>query len=115
MTYLKNVTTLKFDPEKCTGCTLCTQVCPHGVFAMKDKRAEVLDRDLCMECGACAKNCAAGAISVRAGVGCAAAIIWSNLRGSSEISCGEDCGPGNSAGDSDNKNSSCSSGGGCCG
>jgi hypothetical protein len=40
-----------------------------------------------MECGACARNCASGAIAVKAGVGCAAAIIGGMLRGT-EASCG---------------------------
>jgi hypothetical protein len=42
-----------------------------------------------MECGACAMNCAPGAITVRAGVGCAAAVITGALRGT-EPTC--DCG-----------------------
>ncbi|MFQ6038100.1 MAG: 4Fe-4S binding protein, partial [Candidatus Aminicenantales bacterium] len=33
-----------------------------------------------MECGACARNCPSGAISVRAGVGCAYALLMSELR-----------------------------------
>lgn len=87
--YLKDVTTLKLDQDKCTGCTLCTLVCPHGVFAMQDGKAQLTDRDRCMECGACARNCAFEAISVSAGVGCASAIIYGWLTGK-EASC--DCG-----------------------
>ncbi len=87
--YLPGVTTLKLDPERCTGCRLCTEVCPHAVFRLEDKRATVADRDACMECGACAMNCEAGAISVQSGVGCAAAIITGLLRGT-EPTC--DCG-----------------------
>jgi ferredoxin len=34
-----------------------------------------VDRDACMECGACARNCPVAALRVRAGVGCAAAVI----------------------------------------
>ncbi len=34
-----------------------------------------------MECGACMKNCASGAVRVTAGVGCAAAVIGGMLRG----------------------------------
>ena len=85
--YLADVTTLRFDPEKCTGCRRCVEVCPRGVFVMKDKRAAITDKDLCMECGACAKNCDSGAISVNAGVGCASAIITGLLTGK-EPSCG---------------------------
>jgi NAD-dependent dihydropyrimidine dehydrogenase PreA subunit len=91
MKYLKDVTTLKLDQDKCTGCTLCTLVCPHGVFVMQDGKAQLTDRDRCMECGACARNCAFEAISVAAGVGCASAIIYGWLTGK-EASC--DCGGG---------------------
>jgi ferredoxin len=53
---------------------------------MVDKRARIDDRDACMECGACAKNCAEGALTVGAGVGCAAAIIYGAIKGT-EPSC----------------------------
>jgi NAD-dependent dihydropyrimidine dehydrogenase PreA subunit len=88
--YLEDVITLRFDVDKCTGCQLCTQVCPHGVFAMDGNRAKVVDRGACMECGACALNCAFGAIEVQSGVGCAAAIIASYFRRGGEVSCGPD-------------------------
>jgi len=94
MKYLANVTTLQFFPDKCTGCGRCIEVCPQGVFAMRDKRASLTDRDRCMECGACAKNCEFNAITVNTGVGCAAAIINSLIYGGAP-SC--DCsGTGNS-------------------
>jgi len=86
--YLEDAVTLAFDADKCTGCRVCTIVCPHGVFAMgADKRAYLADRGVCMECGACALNCAWGAISVKPGVGCAEAIIHSWIHGG-EPSCG---------------------------
>ena len=56
-------------------------VCPHDVFLIKDRKAFIGKKDLCMECGACEKNCSEGAISVRSGVGCAAGIINGILRG----------------------------------
>jgi len=87
--YLKNVTTLTFDADKCIGCGRCVEVCPHGVFDLSDNRALIADRDSCMECGACAMNCAAGAIDVNAGTGCAAAIILSWFSGKEpSCSCG---------------------------
>lgn len=94
MIYLKNVSTLKFDSTKCTGCGRCTEVCPHGIFTMHDKKAVQGNKDKCMECGACAKNCAFGAIEVQSGVGCANALIRGILTGS-EPSC--DCGGKSSA------------------
>ena len=81
--YIKNVSTLKLDSEKCIGCGMCTQVCPHQLLAMESGKAAVLDRDMCMECGACAKNCPAEAIAVECGVGCAIAILNGLLRKSS--------------------------------
>ncbi len=94
MKYLANVATLQLFPDKCTGCGRCVEVCPHGVFELRDKRAVMTDRDRCMECGACAKNCEFNAITVSTGVGCAAAIINSLIYGGAP-SC--DCsGPGSS-------------------
>jgi NAD-dependent dihydropyrimidine dehydrogenase PreA subunit len=86
--YLKNVTTLILDVEKCTGCGRCTQVCPHAVFKLQDGKAQIVDGDACMECGACAKNCEPEAITVTSGVGCAAAIIKGAIMGT-EANC--DC------------------------
>ena len=39
MTYLKDVVTLKLDEEKCTGCGMCLEVCPHAVFGMNARHA----------------------------------------------------------------------------
>lgn len=73
--YLRNVSTLHMNDEKCTGCGMCLEVCPRAVFARNNGRATIANRDACIECGACQRNCAFGALSVRAGVGCAQAII----------------------------------------
>ena len=94
--YLKNVATLSYNAEKCTGCGKCMEVCPHGVFDVDERKAQIVEKDFCMECGACALNCPAKAIEVNAGAGCAAAIIMSWFTGK-EPTCG--------CGDSD---------GGCC-
>jgi NAD-dependent dihydropyrimidine dehydrogenase PreA subunit len=73
--YLDDVTTIALDPESCTGCGMCAEVCPHAVFRLVDDRAVLADRDACIECGACMTNCEAGAITVDVGVGCARAIL----------------------------------------
>jgi NAD-dependent dihydropyrimidine dehydrogenase PreA subunit len=75
MIYLKNVTTLRLQEDRCVGCGMCLAVCPHEVFALNNGKAKIRDRDACMECGACARNCPTEAIRVQAGVGCAAAVI----------------------------------------
>lgn len=84
--YLKNVVTLELNVEKCIGCGMCLYVCPHAVFRMNEKHVRIENRDACMECGACAKNCPADAIKVKAGVGCAAAVINATL-GRKDSSC----------------------------
>jgi NAD-dependent dihydropyrimidine dehydrogenase PreA subunit len=67
--YLEDVSTLKLTEERCIGCGLCTQVCPHSVFELKHGRAKIIDLDACMECGACVNNCPTNAIAVNPGVG----------------------------------------------
>lgn len=73
--YLKDVVTLQLDQEKCVGCGMCLIVCPHAVLGMNNGHARIENRDACMECGACSRNCPTEALTVRAGVGCAAAVI----------------------------------------
>ncbi len=90
MTYIKNTSTLEYEKERCTGCGMCLNVCPHGVFLLAAGKAEIVDKDLCMECGACMMNCPVEALSVEKGVGCAYAVIISKLKGRKEITC--DCG-----------------------
>ena len=111
--YIESVVTLSFDAEKCSGCRVCTVVCPHGVFAMgDDKRAYIADRGACMECGACALNCAWDAISVTPGVGCAEAIIHSWIHGG-EPTCG--CTVPAVSGSGSAMNAADSAASGCCG
>ena len=88
MKYLLNSATIEIFPEKCTGCGMCVEVCPHEVFTLNNKKAVIQDRDSCMECGACVSNCAFNAVSVNKGVGCAFALI-NSMRTGGEPSC--DC------------------------
>ena len=87
LAYLKNGESLVFKSDLCTGCRECVEVCPHAVFVAVNGTVAIRDRGACMQCGACARNCAAGAISVKAGVGCAAAVINGLIRGT-EPTCG---------------------------
>ena len=67
--YLKNVSTLVVDSDKCVGCGRCIEVCPHKVFKLNKGKVELINKDACMDCGACAKNCPFNAIEVKSGVG----------------------------------------------
>ena len=40
--YLKNVATLKLAQDKCNGCGMCVDVCPHGVFIIENKIAKII-------------------------------------------------------------------------
>lgn len=106
--YLANGSTLRLDEERCIGCGLCLEVCPHGVFSLNPAagvsavaaaeapgagKAAIVAREACMECGACARNCPTGALSVRPGVGCAVAVLNGLRRGGSpDCGCGEESG-----------------------
>jgi len=93
MRYLEGAVTLVYNEARCNGCGMCLNVCPHAVFKLENKRAVLADRGACMECGACAKNCAEEAIRVRAGVGCAAAVL-AGLTAGTKPTCG--CSPSSS-------------------
>ena len=86
--------TLEYNPDLCINCGMCSTVCPHGVFrageakAKTKAKAKLVDSLACMECGACQLNCPVNAIKVNSGVGCAFAMMWSAITGSSEVSCG---------------------------
>ncbi|MBW1887300.1 MAG: 4Fe-4S binding protein [Deltaproteobacteria bacterium] len=86
-TYLKDVVTLELDEDRCSGCGMCLLVCPHAVLGMNNRHVQIENRDACMECGACAMNCPTDALSVEAGVGCAAAVINSALGRESACCC----------------------------
>jgi ferredoxin len=98
-----SATTLRYNPDRCINCGRCSQVCPHGVFAGGERKAELVCPAACMECGACAGNCPVRAIEVESGVGCAWAMISAALRGKDMDSCACNCG---------GETGSCCSGGG---
>lgn len=74
-TYIAEVAEIHLDTDLCIGCSLCTTVCPHGLFEVQEHKAVIKNKNDCMECGACALNCPVDAITVTPGVGCAALII----------------------------------------
>ena len=55
---------VKVDLSKCNGDEVCVQICPTGVFEMKDGKAVVVDNDACVVCRACEVQCAEQAIEI---------------------------------------------------
>ena len=92
MLYPLNGHTLELNQDLCNGCGRCTEVCPHAVFSLTERKAAVVRREHCMECGACRMNCSMGAIRVDSGVGCVTAVIngWRKKSdcGGATCSCG---------------------------
>ena len=87
--YFADVSTLNYDESKCRNCGRCVEVCPHGVFTIENKKARIVDKNACIECGACQMNCQFDAIKVNAGVGCAAALL--NAKPGESGSCDGNC------------------------
>ena len=53
----------RVDPEKCTGCGACVEVCPVEAIKLVNDVA-VVDENECTECGLCADECPEDAISL---------------------------------------------------
>lgn len=60
---MKNNTIMKVSPTICSGCGLCTSVCPKSCISMHpDKEgflSPVVNEDICVDCGLCLKSCPA--------------------------------------------------------
>lgn len=82
---------IAIDSNKCTGCAVCTWVCPHGVINMNTKIAVLAHEERCIECGACQLNCADDAITVTKGTGCLVAVMKEDILGIKPKGC-ECCG-----------------------
>ena len=56
------------DPQKCTGCGTCADICNSGLFTFdrkKDATPQVTFPDECWHCDSCVLDCPAGAIRLR--------------------------------------------------
>jgi NAD-dependent dihydropyrimidine dehydrogenase PreA subunit len=53
---------VKVDKEKCTGCSVCVEVCPVNAIKIKKDKAAISDE--CVECGACVNQCPNEAITI---------------------------------------------------
>ena len=43
--------------KKCTGCHMCTRVCPTDAISGKPKEKHAIDQQLCISCGSCFDVC----------------------------------------------------------
>jgi NADH:ubiquinone oxidoreductase subunit F (NADH-binding) len=56
--------TYGIDSEKCTGCGVCKDACPHEAIMGEKKQAHTIDLQLCQKCGICNSDCKFDAIQV---------------------------------------------------
>ena len=54
---------IRIDPEKCTGCGSCVDICPADAIELINEKA-VVHEDDCELCGSCEATCEQGAITI---------------------------------------------------
>lgn len=62
----KQLGTHKIDPETCTACAVCVEVCPEGSISegeVDGKTVYIIDPETCTDCGVCVEECPEGSIS----------------------------------------------------
>jgi MinD superfamily P-loop ATPase len=58
---IKTIVFPKVNPELCTGCGTCIDICPKNAIVMQDDKAFILE-NLCKNCKKCVRVCPSGAI-----------------------------------------------------
>lgn len=50
---------IQIDEQKCSGCALCYEVCPKGVYEIDSSshKARIIRGEDCVNCGACVRQC----------------------------------------------------------
>jgi NAD-dependent dihydropyrimidine dehydrogenase PreA subunit len=52
------------DPTRCTGCGACVKNCPAGAVQLVNGRVVFVASDLCSYCGVCEDVCPEGAVAL---------------------------------------------------
>ena len=60
---MKNKHIVNVDSSLCIRCGLCKKVCPHGLYIITDKSAEITAQN-CNKCGHCVAVCPKNAVSM---------------------------------------------------
>ena len=58
----KNLVAYRIDKDKCIGCTLCARNCPVKAITGEVKTPHTIDPEKCVKCGVCMQNCKFGAV-----------------------------------------------------
>ena len=58
------VVEIRVDADKCTGCGTCVDVCPVGVYELRDDKSVPVNVDECILCRACEAQCPNNAIEI---------------------------------------------------
>jgi NAD-dependent dihydropyrimidine dehydrogenase PreA subunit len=53
---------IEIDYSKCNGAAKCVEVCPVGIYELKNGKAVANNVDDCIECCACVESCPNNAI-----------------------------------------------------
>ena len=62
---------IAINPELCTGCGICGEVCPFGIpIPNQNGKYEMIEPERCTECSACKRNCPTMAIILQEQKGC---------------------------------------------
>jgi len=62
---------ISINPDLCTGCGICGEVCPFGIPIQNDDgKYEIYEPERCTECSACKRNCPTMAIVLQEKKGC---------------------------------------------
>ncbi len=54
----------EIDSEKCKGCGICLNACPHEAIRGEKKKVHTIDQEVCQKCGICKEECKFDAIKI---------------------------------------------------